>query len=146
MRGCLADTHRSGEVHVYLQLVHWQHARGRIDANDASRLGPGQIQYSLLATPEGTVVDDVLVYRWADDHYLLVVNAANIRKDAQWISARAADFGGDVAVVNASSRYALIALQGPAAVEVLGELASVDLTLWRRLKTGKTPPQPPRSE
>lgn len=111
----------------------------RMVTNDASRLGPGQIQYSLLATPEGTVVDDVLVYRWADDHYLLVVNAANIRKDAQWISARSAEFGGDVAVVNASSRYALIALQGPAAVEVLGELASVDLTdiKYYRFMTGE---------
>ncbi len=96
-------------------------------SNDASRLAIGQAQYSALTTPEGTFLDDLLVYRLADDHYLLVVNAANVAKDARWIVAKAAEHGGDVAVVNASSRYALLALQGPAARSVLATLTDIDL-------------------
>ena len=52
-----------------------------ITSNDASKLAVGQIQYSSLPTPQGTVVDDVLVYRWAPEHFLLVINAGNIDKD-----------------------------------------------------------------
>src|SRR5690349_4193339 len=57
----------------------------KITSNDASKLEVGQIQYSSLPTPEGTVVDDVLVYRWAPEHFLLVINAGNIAKDVAWI-------------------------------------------------------------
>lgn len=98
-----------------------------LTSNDAARLVPGRIQYSALTTPAGTFVDDVLVYGWADAHYLLVVNAGNIRKAAQWISSQTAQLGGDAAVVNASSRYALLALQGPASASVLADLCTIDL-------------------
>ena len=91
-------------------LVQW------ITTNDASRLAIGQAQYSALTTPAGTFVDDVLVYRLADDHYLLVVNAANIAKDWAWIKEQAAATGAATSpLVNASARYALIAVQGPEA-------------------------------
>src|SRR5690348_17815646 len=53
----------------------------RITSNDASRLAIGQIQYSALTTPQGTFVDDVLTYRLAESHFMLVVNASNIMKD-----------------------------------------------------------------
>lgn len=131
------DVSHMGEIEIAgadaLALV--QH----VASNDASRLDVGQIQYSAITTPTGTVVDDVLVYRWADEHYLLVVNAANTRKVSQWITARAAEFGGDTAVVNASSRYALVAVQGPAAREVLGELCTLDLSTLKyyRFATGE---------
>ena len=107
--------------------------------NDASRLDVGQIQYSALATPAGTFIDDVLVYRWAEEHYLLVVNAANVTKAAKWITARTGDLGGDLAVVNTSSRYALVAVQGPAAIELLAELCTIDLGTLRyyRFATGE---------
>ena len=98
----------------------------RITSNDASRLARNQAQYSALTTPEGTFVDDVLTYRLADDHFMLVVNASNIIKDFTWISRQLAD-AGDAAVVNTSSRYALLALQGPAAREVLQTLTGVNL-------------------
>lgn len=98
-----------------------------ISCNDASRLSVGQAQYSALATPQGTVVDDLLVYRLADDHFLLVVNAANIAKDYAWI-VKAVKPVGDVVAVNASSRYALIAVQGPAAVEIVQPLTGVELS------------------
>jgi aminomethyltransferase len=99
-----------------------------LTSNDASRLSVGQAQYSALMTPAGTFVDDVLVYRLADEHYMLVVNAGNIVKDYDWIAAEGRKRAGDAAVVNASSRYALIALQGPEAQSVLQNLTAIDLS------------------
>jgi aminomethyltransferase len=99
----------------------------RISSNDASRLSLGQIQYSALTTPQGTFVDDLLVYRWAEQHFLLVVNASSIAKDYAWIKEQIAGVG-DAVAVNSSSRYALIAVQGPEAQAVLQTLTSVDLS------------------
>jgi aminomethyltransferase len=99
----------------------------RITTNDASKLSIGQAQYSALTTEAGTFVDDVLVYRLAEAHFLLVVNASNIAKDYAWI-ARQIQPAGDAVAVNASARYALLALQGPFAREVLQPLTGVDLS------------------
>jgi aminomethyltransferase len=99
----------------------------RITSNDANRLAVNQAHYSALTTPAGTFVDDVLTYRLGDDHFMLVVNASNIIKDFKWISEHIAG-GGDAAAVNTSSRYALLALQGPAAHDVLQTLTGVNLT------------------
>src|SRR2546423_6759711 len=98
----------------------------RISSNDAAKLQVGQAQYSGLLTPKGTFVDDLLVYRLAPSHFLLVVNAGNIPKDYAWIAEQIKP-AGDAVAVDASSRYALMALQGPAAVEVLQPLTGVDL-------------------
>jgi len=98
----------------------------RITSNDASKLQVGQAQYSALTTPAGTFVDDVLVYRFGRDHFLFVVNASNAAKDFEWIGAQVKPLG-DVAAVNTSSRYALLALQGPASTDVLQALTDVDL-------------------
>jgi aminomethyltransferase len=97
-----------------------------VTTNDASRLSISQAQYSALTTPEGTFVDDVLTYRLADDHFMLVVNASNIIKDFNWITRHIAGMG-DAVAVNTSSRYALIALQGPVARDVLQTLTGVSL-------------------
>ena len=97
----------------------------RLTSNDAGRLQPGRAQYSALTTPEGTVVDDLLVYQLAAEHYLLVINAANIAKDVAWIRKRIG--AGDAVAVNSSSRYALIALQGPRAAAVLQRLTAVEV-------------------
>ena len=97
-----------------------------ITSNDASRLAVGQAQYSALTTPQGTFVDDVLTYRLSDQHYLLVVNAGNIAKDFSWIAEHVKGVG-DAVAVNTSSRYALIALQGPVARDVLQGLTGVNL-------------------
>src|SRR5580693_2084464 len=99
----------------------------RISSNDASRLQIGQAQYSGLLTPEGTFVDDLLVYRLGPSHFFLVVNAGNIEKDYAWIAGQVEAAGSAAAVVDASSRYALLAVQGPAALEVLQPLTGVDL-------------------
>ena len=93
-------------------------------SNDASRLAIGQIHYSALTTPQGTFVDDLLVYRMA--YFLLVVNASNIEKDYAWIRSQVQTFA-DAPAVNTSHRYALLALQGPAAIEVLQSLTAVPL-------------------
>src|SRR6185503_19528142 len=125
-RGGLFDVSHMGEIEIAgadaLQAV--QH----ITSNDASRLSDGQIQYSALTTPEGTFVDDVLTYRLAGDHFMLVVNASNIVKDFHWIAQHVKEAGGDAAAVNTSSRYALIALQGPVAQDVLQTLTGIDLS------------------
>jgi len=98
----------------------------RISSNDASKLQPGQAQYSGLLSPRGTFVDDLLVYKLAPSHFLLVVNAGNIAKDYAWI-ADAIKPAGDAVAVDASARYALLALQGPEAINVLQPLTGVDL-------------------
>jgi aminomethyltransferase len=123
-RAGLFDVSHMGEIEVAgrdaLKAV--QH----ITTNDASRLAIGQAHYSALPTPAGTFVDDVLTYRLADDHYMFVVNAANIVKDFSWITSQIAGIG-DAVAVNTSSRYALLALQGPVAREVLQPLTGVNL-------------------
>jgi aminomethyltransferase len=102
----------------------------RVSCNDAARLEVGQIQYSGLLTPAGTFVDDVLVYRMAPSHFMLVANASNVRKDFAWISEHI-KVAGDAAAVDTSSRYALIALQGPASQDVLQPLTGLDLSELR---------------
>lgn len=98
----------------------------QLTSNDASKLQLGQVQYSALLTPEGTFVDDLLVYRFGPSHFLLVVNGSNIEKDYAWITRHAGSFG-EVAVVNSSARYALMALQGPRARTILQPLTAIDL-------------------
>jgi len=98
----------------------------QLTSNDASRLSQNQAQYSALTTPAGTFVDDVLTYKLADEHYMFVVNASNIIKDFTWITSQIAG-SGDVVAVNTSSRYALLAIQGPAARDVLQKLTGVNL-------------------
>jgi aminomethyltransferase len=123
-RAGLFDVSHMGQIEIAGRdaLAAVQH----ITTNDVSRLAIGQAHYSALPTPEGTFVDDVLTYRLADDHYMLVVNAANIVKDFNWIASHLTGFG-DAAAVNTSSRYALIAVQGPLAREVLQPLTGIDL-------------------
>ena len=100
----------------------------RITSNDAAKLAIGQAQYAALTTERGTFVDDLLVYRLAADHFLLVVNASNIQKDFAWI-AQGVAVAGDAVAVDTSARYALIAIQGPAAREVLQPLTGADLAM-----------------
>jgi aminomethyltransferase len=124
-RAGLFDVSHMGQIELAgadaLATVQW------LSSNDASRLNIGQIQYSALTTPAGTFVDDILVYRMAADHFMLVVNAGNIMKDYEWIAGQARARGGDVSVVNSSPRYALLALQGPQAEAILQTLTAIDL-------------------
>ncbi len=94
----------------------------RLTPNDVAKLAPGRAHYSGFLTERGTYVDDLLIYRLAADDFLVVVNASNAAKDFDWIASRAGSSGAEV--TDESDRYALIALQGPKAVEILAPLAS----------------------
>ena len=96
----------------------------KLTSNDASKLFPGRAQYSCLPNNDGGIVDDLIVYMIAENHYLLVVNASNEQKDWDWISSHN-DLG--VEMENVSSSYCLFAVQGPKATEVLQNLTEVDL-------------------
>jgi aminomethyltransferase len=98
----------------------------RLVSNDASKLVDGQAQYSALTTPEGTVIDDLLVYRFAEDHLLLVVNAGTTEKDWDWIISHHGD--ENVELRNASADYCQIAVQGPDAISILQKLTAVPLS------------------
>ncbi len=97
----------------------------RLTSNDVARLIDGQAQYSALTTPEGTVIDDLLVYRFAEDHLLLVVNAGTTEKDWDWITSHRGDENVDLQ--NVSAEYCQIALQGPDALSILQNLTTVPL-------------------
>jgi aminomethyltransferase len=94
--------------------------------NNAARLMPNKAQYTALTTPQGTFVDDLLVYCLNEERYLLVVNAANSDKDYKWILDHMHGF--EVEVKNQSSSYTQLALQGPKALEILQPLTGVDLS------------------
>src|SRR5436190_8427893 len=98
----------------------------RLVSNDASKLIDGQAQYSALTTPEGTVIDDLLVYRFAEDDLLLVVNAGTTDKDWDWIKSHHQN--ENVELRNASSEYCQIAVQGPDAIAILEKLTETPLT------------------
>ncbi len=96
----------------------------RVSVNDASTIEVGQAQYSAMCLESGCVIDDLIIYRFAD-RYMLVVNAANLAKDWAWISEHAADF--DVELEDVSDETALLALQGPKARDILRPRASIDV-------------------
>jgi len=93
--------------------------------NNAARTSPSKAQYSALTTPQGTFVDDMLVYNLDDTHYLLVVNAANSDKDFAWVESHTQSF--DVTVENLSDSYSQLALQGRKSLEILTPLTAADL-------------------
>jgi len=97
----------------------------RITSNDVRKLVDGQAQYTALTTPQGTVIDDLLVYRLADDHLLLVVNASTTGKDWEWIKSNHS--GESVQLNNVSSDYCQLALQGPDAESILQKLTDLPL-------------------
>ncbi len=96
----------------------------RLVTNDASRLAPNQLMYSLMCNDRGGIVDDVIVARGpGDDQFLIVVNASTREKDVAWITEHA---GGDAEVRDISDAVALLAVQGPRAADVLSSLARMD--------------------
>lgn len=97
----------------------------KVTSNDASKLVNGKAQYSCLPNNDGGIVDDLIVYKIKDNHYLLVVNASNIEKDWNWISSHN-DLG--VEMTNASDQYSLLAIQGPKAAQAMQSLTNIDLS------------------
>jgi aminomethyltransferase len=114
----LFDVSHMGEVEVkgpdslnYLQ---------KMLTNDISKIKNGSAQYTAMCYENGGTVDDLLVYKIEDNHYLLVVNASNIDKDYKWLEDH---LDGDVSIENLSEKMAQLALQGPLAQKVLQKLA-----------------------
>lgn len=97
--------------------------------NNVAALADNQVQYTALCYPSGGVVDDLTLYRFADDSYLLCVNAANTDKDFEWLQQvlEESEFS-DLKLINRSREYAQLALQGPNAEKILASLTSTDLT------------------
>ncbi len=97
----------------------------RVTTNDVSALTVGKAQYTCFPNGKGGIVDDLLVYKYEEEKYLLVVNAANIEKDWQWCLENNVV---NAILENASDNMAQLAIQGPKAVEVLQKLTDVDLS------------------
>jgi aminomethyltransferase len=98
-----------------------------ISMNDASKLAVGQAQYSAMLYPQGTFVDDILVHKFSDNDYLLVINAGTREKDYQWIRSQVGSFAG-VHISDYSDHYTQLAIQGPRAEETLAKLTKVNLS------------------
>ncbi|MFN0158257.1 MAG: glycine cleavage system aminomethyltransferase GcvT [Bacteroidota bacterium] len=116
------DVSHMGEVEVWgrdaLAFVQ------KITVNDALALTEGKIQYSAMCYEDGGIVDDLLVYHMGD-HYMLVINAANIAKDIAWMQQ---NLSGDVKLKDRSDDISLLAVQGPQSLATLKKLTSFDLT------------------
>lgn len=96
----------------------------RLTPNNIAKLSPGVAHYSGLLTPEATYIDDLLVYHLAESDYLLVVNAGNTPEDLAWILEQP---HGGCDIEDQSDQYALLAIQGPKALEILGRHTGIDL-------------------
>ncbi len=97
----------------------------KVTSNDASILQPGQAQYSCFPNGKGGIVDDLLVYHFEPEKYMLVVNSSNIDKDYEWITSQNS-FGAEIE--NASDKISLLAIQGPKALSVLQKLTEINLS------------------
>lgn len=96
----------------------------RLITNDISGMRESGVLYSPMCYPSGGTVDDLLVYKFDPERYLLVVNAANIQKDVQWIEEHKPH---DVEVEDLSEQYAQLALQGPKSQEILQRIVDIPL-------------------
>ena len=97
--------------------------------NDVAALSDGKVQYTCLPNGKGGIVDDMLVYRIADDHYFMVPNAANIDKDWAWMSQIAEKFGMTLGedFKNESEEWAQLAVQGPNALKAMQKLTKANV-------------------
>jgi aminomethyltransferase len=113
----LFDLSHMGEIDIYGQGAN--ELVQKLSTNDVGRLTDGRVLYTLLCNEAGGIVDDILIYRYADNHYMLVVNAANIEKDLAWVQIQN---DTDAEVRDESEDKTLIALQGPKSIDILKPL------------------------
>lgn len=120
----LFDVSHMGEIDIQgpeaLNLVN------HLITNDVNRIADGQILYSPMCYPDGGIVDDLLVYRFNNEHFYLVINASNTDKDFAWMLEQAEGFKAEVK--NVSEQTAQLALQGPLAGKILQKLTDTDLS------------------
>ena len=121
------DVSHMGEVWVKgpkaLDYIQW------VTSNDASKLSDGKVQYSCFPNGKGGIVDDLLVYQIDSETYLLVINAANIEKDWNWIIEQGKKFGFEVGkeIYNTSDEIAQLAIQGPLALKAMQKLTDTSV-------------------
>ncbi len=96
----------------------------KVCSNDASKIIPGQAQYTCMPNNSGGIVDDLIIYKFSEDSFMMIPNASNIQKDWDWIT-KHNTYG--VEMRNASDEIALFAVQGPRAGDLLQELTDVKL-------------------
>ncbi len=112
----------------------------RLLSNDVDRMAVGGAQYSVLCRDDGGVLDDLLTYRLAPERYLTVTNAANHERDLAWFERHAAGFEAEV--TDAHGAYAMLAVQGPTARELVQAISDHPLpnrfTAARRLLAGRS--------
>lgn len=97
----------------------------KVTSNNVTTLAIGKAQYSALINDEGGIVDDIIVYHYEPDKYLLVVNASNIEKDWNWLVKNNKEHAE---LENASDKIAQLAIQGPKAIATLQKLTKIDLS------------------
>ena len=95
-----------------------------IFTNDVTTMVDGQVLYGMMLYPTGGVVDDLLVYKFSQDHFLLVVNASNVDKDYEWIVSQNSF---DCSTSNESDNFSEVAFQGPKAESILQKMTDTDL-------------------
>ena len=117
------DVSHMGEI--WIQGPEAKELVQRITSNDVALLEPGKIQYSCFPNDLGGIVDDLLVYMYDDEKYLLVVNASNLEKDHNWILKQNT---AGAQVVNASDQISQLAVQGPKATELLQLITKIELS------------------
>jgi len=96
-----------------------------ITSNDVSKLAPGKVQYTCFPNHENGIIDDFLLYMIEENKYLLVVNAANLQKDLDWINLHNTF---DCLIDDQSNNYSLLAVQGPKSIDLLQELTDINLS------------------
>lgn len=101
----------------------------RITTNDVAALYDGKVQYSCMPNGKGGIVDDLLVYRFNEETYMLVVNGANVEKDWNWVTENAKKMGLEVGkeVYNASDEISLLAVQGPLALKAMQKITEQNI-------------------
>ena len=118
------DVSHMGEI-----VVKGEEAEAYLDyllTNDISKMEDNQVIYTFMCYPDGGVVDDLLVYRYNGEEYLLVVNAANVDKDFKWMIDNKKDF--NIIIENISDQVGEVAIQGPEAANILQKLTETDLS------------------
>jgi aminomethyltransferase len=121
-RAGIFDVSHMGELEIKGSGAH--ETLQKLTCNDINRLAISQCQYSALTTPQGTFVDDLLIYRMAPDHFFLCVNASNQEKDYRWIRDNALT---GTEVLFRGNDYSQLAIQGPSALDILRPLTSINL-------------------
>src|SRR5580658_6733341 len=129
----LFDVSHMGEVEV----LGPEAARflNRVVTNDVSKLYPGRVLYTPMCHPAGGVVDDLLIYMRGAEDYFLCINASNTANDLAWLRSAAGEF--DVEIIDRSDDYALLALQGPKALEILQPICGPALGLIKYYHFGE---------